>query len=231
MDAAPPPLSATPPTPAVVVEAAAPAYAYSPSDIYPVGERERELCAKADHPDWLYLGGLVALDVLAVFANAKLGAATLKLDDKNVWRWTPDVSSSALRQLGPASIGLSWGATIGGGYLALPKCEPHWVSYAPREGEVRSTWPLALSLAMVGGMFGASMTGVFTTLQRSSDDMSAWSTEERAARLWIGGITGFVGALVPYLLPPKTWRSALELARIRATADAHGAHVSYGFTF
>jgi len=200
-----------------------PAYTYAPSDIYPVGERERELCGKADHPDWLYLGGLLVLDVAGVFANAQLTAT-----DGNA---RPYVSSSAVRQLGPAAIGLSWGATIGGGYLALPKCEPHWVSYAPREGEVRSPWPLALTLAMVGGMFGASMTGVFTTLQTSSVDQRTWSTEERAARLWIGGATGFIGALLPYVIPPRTWSAARELARIRATADAHGVGVAYSIAF
>jgi hypothetical protein len=200
-----------------------PAYTYAPSDIYPASDRERELCAKADHPDWLYLGGLVALDVLAVFANEKLTAT----DGSG----HPYVSSSAVRQLGPASIGLSWGATIGGGYLALPKCEPHWVSYAPREGEVRSPWPLALTLAMVGGMFGASMTGVFTTLQTSGFDQREWSTEERAGRLWISGAAGFVGALLPYVLSPRTWSAASELAHIRASADAHGFGLSYSIRF
>jgi hypothetical protein len=220
------PASAQPAQPAVVD--AAPAYAYAPGDIYPVGERERELCAKADHPDWWYLGGLFVLDMASAFANSRLGAATL---DPTTHLYKPNVDSPFLRQLGPASIGLAWGATIGGGYLALPKCDPHWVSHAPREGDVRSPWPLALTLATVGGMFGASMTGVFTTLQRSSEEMRAWTTEERAARLWIGGISGFVGALVPYLLPPRTWSGARELANIRATADAHGAGIAYSVVF
>jgi hypothetical protein len=200
-----------------------PAYAYAPGDIYPVGERERELCAKADHPDWLYLSGLFVLDVAGVFVNGALLAS-----DAN---GNPKTSSSAVRQLGPAAIGFSWGATIGGGYLALPKCDPHWVSYAPREGDVRSPWPLALTLATIGGIFGASMTGVFTTLQASSADMQNWSTEERAGRLWIAGLSGFVGALVPYLIPPRTWSGARELARIRASADAHGAGLSYSLAF
>jgi hypothetical protein len=211
-----PPASAQPPNDP-------PAHTYAPGDIYPVGEHERELCAKADHPDWLYLSGLFALDVAGVFLNARLIAT----DGSGA----PKVSSSVVRQLGPAAIGLSWGATIGGGYLALPKCEPHWVSYAPPEGEVRSPWPLALTLATIGGVFGASMTGVFTTLQASSADMLQWSTEERAGRLWIAGVSGFVGALVPYLIPPRTWSGARELARIRATADGRGAGVSYSIVF
>lgn len=208
MDAAPPP--ASPPKDP-------PAYVYAPSDIYPVGDRERELCAKADHPDWIYLGGLLALDIGSIWLNSQL--------------MDPAKHPEGIRLLGPAAVGFSWGATIGGGYLALPKCDPHWVSYAPREGDVRATWPLALTLALVGGMIGATITGVATTSASTTTDLLGWSTEERAARLWIAGGAGFIGALVPYLLPPKTWSAARELAHIRATADAHGAYFSYSVAF
>ncbi len=207
MDAAPPP--ASPPNDP-------PAYVYAPSDIYPVGERERDLCAKADHPDWIYLGGLLALDVGSIWLNGRL---MLNQD------------SAGLRLLGPAAVGFSWGATIGGGYLALPKCDPHWVTYAPREGDVRATWPLALTLALVGGMMGATITGVVTTAASTPEELKIWSTEERAARLWIAGGMGFIGALVPYLLPPQTWRASRELAHIRATADSHGAYLNYSVAF
>jgi phosphate/sulfate permease len=206
LDSAPPP--ASPPNDP-------PPYVYAPSDIYPVGERERELCAKADHPDWIYLGGLLALDIGSMFANSKLTGS----------------SSESVRMIGPASIGFSFGATIGGGYLALPKCEPHWVTYAPREGYVRSTWPIAVTLAMVGGVLGTSMAAISTTNAALPLEVQSWSTEERAARLWIAGGFGVIGALVPYILPPQTWRAANELARIRATADAHGAYVRYSLSF
>jgi hypothetical protein len=36
---------------------------------------------------------------------------------------------------------------------------------------------------------------------------------------------------LPYLLPPKTWRAARELEKIRAGATASGAYLSYRVAF
>jgi hypothetical protein len=188
-----------------------PHYAYAPGDIYPVGAHEQELCDAADHPDWLYLGGLLVLDVGAVYVNSFV----FKFADEP-WQ----------RQLGPAAIGLSWGATLGGGYLALPKCEPHWVPTAPREGEVRAHWPLALSLALASAISAPVIMGVATGPLPTN-----WTTEERASRLLITGGFAFAGALLPYVLPPRTWRAARELERIRLSGDSRGTFVSYGFAF
>ena len=210
MDSAPPP--ATPLTDP-------PAYVYGPSDIYPLAStgpsgsrsREEELCGKADHPDWLYLGGLLALDVGAIYvATGPLKYAT-----------APEV-----RGIGPALIGFTWGATITGSYLAMPKCDPHWVSYPPREGDVRDRLPLALTLALVSAVTAPIIMAVATGPQPDN-----WTTQERMARLFVAGGSALVGAVVPYLLPPKTYRAARELERIRIGADAHGAFGSYTIRF
>ena len=49
-----------------------------------------------------------------------------------------------MRFTAPVGARARVGRRAGGGYLALPKCDPHWVGEAPREGDVRASWPLAL---------------------------------------------------------------------------------------
>jgi len=95
-------------------------YADAPGDIYPRNMRERDICARAAEPDWLYLGGLVALDAVVFWAGVR-----------------PEIkysSSLPIRFTGPVMIGLTWGATVGGAWLALPKCSAEWVVASPREG-------------------------------------------------------------------------------------------------
>jgi hypothetical protein len=65
-----------------------------------------------------------------------------------------------------------------------------------------------------------------------------WSTAERTGRLVTAGVAGAGGALLPYLIPPKTWRAAKELQKIRVGAVAStgsaapsGALVSYTLRF
>ena len=50
-------------------------------------------------------------------------------------------------------------------------------------------------------------------------------------RLVIASAAGIGGLLLPYLLPPRTWRAAQELRRFRAGADGHAAFVSYTLSF
>ena len=195
-------LDALPPSPPA-------AYAYGPGDIYPRGEHEAELCATASHPDWLYLGGLVLLDVGSV-AYDSVGS-------------TRDSSSAFVRYTAPAAVGLTWGATLGGGWLAMPKCDPHWVGEPPREGEVRAAWPLALSIALVAGATAPIMNGVVVgTLPQD------WSTNERAMHLVAAGVAGFAGALLPYLSSPATWSASRELEKIRV-APATGGGFTLGY--
>ena len=202
MDALPPP----PPSPP-------PAYVYAATDERPVGPRETELCAKASHPDWLYVGSGLVLTVAAITLDNELKV---------------DTQHSFARQLGPASVGLTWGFTLGGGYLSLPKCSPDWVPSSPPEGSVRAAWPMAVAFAALAGL-----TAPLIEATEIGSPLAGWTDADRVARVALASGFGVAGALIPYLLPPKTWRAARELERLRAgaTADGHGAFVSWGVRF
>jgi hypothetical protein len=191
--------SLPPPPPAVAT------YAHAPGDIYPRGAQERELCARASHPDWLYLAGLGLLDGGAIYAGST---------DLFKFHFDPWVS-----MVGPALIGVTWGATIGGAWLALPKCSPEWVDEAAREGDVRAAWPMAISLALLAGATAPIVYGIAIGVGDLPDD---WTDFNRAIHAVVAGVTGFGGALLPYLIPPRTWSAARELERIRLGTDGRG---------
>ncbi len=196
MDALPPP----PPA----------AYAYAPGDIYPRGDRERELCDRASHPDWWYLGGLTLLNGATITYGSVSGIQ--------------DSSNMLVRYSAPTLVGLAWGAAVGGVWLALPHCDPHFVGEMPREGDVRANWPVALSLALLAGATAPMINGILVGNQPQD-----WTNEERAAHVVTAGVAGFVGALLPYVLQPSSWSAAKELEKIRVGADARGG-VTIGYT-
>jgi hypothetical protein len=203
-------LDALPPPPPPTVQ-----YAQSaPGDIYARGTREAELCDTASRPDWLYLGGLVVLDAGAIWAGSS-----------DAVKASSSIPVRAV--LGPGVIGLTWGATLGGAWLALPKCSRTWVESPPPDGQVRVQWPLALSLALLAGVTAPVVNGIAIGF----DLPVAWSTVEREMHLVVAGVAGFAGAFVPYLLPPSTWTAAQELERIRFSADSHSAFIGYGHSF
>ena len=191
-------------------------YVYAAGDIYPRGARERELCARASRPDWLYLTGLVALDAGAIVFSS--------LDLVNLKGSGPYTSL-----LSPAVIGVTWGATIGGAWLALPKCSPTWVEGPPREGDVRATWPIALSLAILAGATAPVIYGITIG---SGDLPTEWTTFDREMHIVVAGVAGFGGALLPYVFPPRTWAAAREIERIRFASDGRGGFfVGYAARF
>jgi hypothetical protein len=191
-----------------------PAYVAAPTDLYPRGKREQELCAKASQPDWLYMGGLLAIDVAAIGVGSS-GA----VKDSGDW---------PIRYLaGPTLIGLAWGATVGGMWLAAPKCEPHWIGETPREGRVRATWPLAISLALLGGATAPIVNAIAIGYNLPLD----WSTEEREVHIILAGVAGFAGALLPYALPPRTYSAALELDHLRFGYDGRAGFLGWSGTF
>jgi hypothetical protein len=217
--------SLPPQPPAISAPAPSPA---APGDIYPRDARERDLCERANHPDWFYLGGLALLDVGTVWAGSTI---TLK--------YSP---SLLVRSTGPIMIGFAWGATLGGAWLALPKCSMEWVNDSPREGRSRPMWPLALSVALLAGVTAPVVS--FITIGYCSSDgdqpnphlcqqgfIASTSTVERAMRLVIAGVAGFGGALLPYALPPTTLAAARELDKVRLGTDGHGAFIGYSMTF
>jgi hypothetical protein len=206
LDALPPSLAADPPA----------AYGFAPGDIYPRGQLERELCASASHPDWVYLMGLLALDGGAIWFGS---SDTVKL--------APPGDRLVLLLSGPAAIGLTWGATVGGAWLALPKCSATWVGETPREGQVRAAWPLAIALALLAGA-----TAPFLDAIAIGSYPTEWTTLEQQVHVVTAAVAGFGGALLPYLIPPRTWTAARELDRIRFGADARGsAFVGYSVVF
>jgi hypothetical protein len=194
--------------------------AYAPGDIYPRGDREADLCASASHADWLYLAGLGVLDAGAIWFGSEQGVIY--------------GTSLPLRLAGPAAIGLTWGATLGGGWLALPKCDPHWVGETPREGAVRADWPVALSVALLAGLTAPIVNAIAIGTCDSSQPTCGsglpreWTTLEREGHVAVAAAAGVGGALLPYLLPPRTWSAARELDRLRFGADGQGsAFLSY----
>jgi hypothetical protein len=190
-----------------------PAYTAGATDIYPRGPREQELCAKASRPDWLYMGGLLALDVAAIGVGS---SSIVKFADEEWERFT-----------GPLMIGVTWGATVGGMWLALPKCEPHWVGETPREGGIRTTWPLALSLALLAGATAPIVNAIAIGYNLPLN----WDTPEREVHIIIAGLAGFGGALLPYAIPPITYKAARDLDRLRFGYDGRAGFISYTATF
>lgn len=198
------------PAPVAIVEPAARPPAAG-TDLYPRDAEERALCSKASTPDWLYM----AVPPFLVAGAIALDSQALKYQE-----------SSIVRMIGPFTVGLTWGTLVGSIYPSLPKCDAHWVPGAPVEGDVRATWPVATAFAMLAGATAPIVLGIETGGLPTN-----WETIERSMRLITSGLAAFGGALLPYLVPPKTWRAMKKLQDIRAGATKDGFFVGVGFTF
>ncbi len=183
---------------------------YGPGDIYPRGERERRLCEKAATTDWLYLSAAGVATIGSVWVNAE----------------TKYSSPWPVRFLGPASIGLSMGWLIGSLPLALPQCSETGMRFGGREGDVRKPAIVAISLAL-GSAALSSITMAIATGQQPQ----AWDNAERAGRVITTSSFAISGALLPYLLPPKTWRAAEELRKMRFEVNEARAFLTYSTSF
>jgi hypothetical protein len=172
-----------------------------------------ELCERASSFDWLYF----SLPVLSTGASIAVDSQVLKYNSGNVGP-----------VLGAAWVGFSWGWTLGSLYLSLPKCSPDYLPATPPEGNVRSIWELATAFALLSGASAPMIVGTET-----GPIPTQWPVSERVVRLIVGGTAGALGALFPYVLPPRTWSAARELQRIRLAPAEVGAggFVSYGFRF
>ena len=195
--------SAAPPDP--------PAYVYAATDYRPRQAREIELCKRAADFDWMYTGSMA----LGFVGGEYLNLAVLKQQEE-----------PGLRLLGPGVLGFFWGGFLSGGYLSLPKCDPLWAYGAPPEGNVRASWPLAAAITIISAATAPVMD--FTFLGAVPIH---WTTTERSGRVFVGMGAGALGALFPYLLPPRTWAAKKEIERIRIGEVAGGPFVSYGLTF
>jgi hypothetical protein len=183
---------------------------YAPGDIYARGEHERKLCEKAAKVDWLYLSVTGLTTVGAVWLNGET-------------KFAPSVP---VRFAGPAAIGLSVGWLVGSLPLALPQCSETGMRFGGREGDVRSSFFLGASLALAGAAL-ASVTMAVATGQQPQE----WGTIERAGRVATTAAVAFGGALMPYLLPPKPWRAAQELRKLRFESGNNSALIGYTTSF
>ena len=96
---------------------------------------------------------------------------------------------------------------------------------------MRATWPVALSLALLAGATAPIVNGIaigtFCAAPACQGGLPAdWSTFEREMHVVVAGLSGFGGALLPYLLPPSTLSAARELDRLRVGADGAGTSSS-----
>lgn len=211
-------------------------YVYAASDFRPRQTREIELCERASTTDWVYLSGLgaglvasIALDT-AVFRQI----GTRREAENETWeaweaRTKGDLSLPAGRTFGAGLVGLSVGALVGGMYLAFPKCDRMNAYGPPPEGSARKVWPTALTLALASAALGPIMVAIESGAPYGR--VLEWEVSERAVHFIVPVFTGFAGAFLPYLFPPKTWRAAREIERIRAGVAGNGAYVGYTFRF
>lgn len=196
-----------------------PAHAYAVADIRPVNDRERALCQKAYAPDLnavpgdlLYIGGLLAIDAAVVYSDN---------------RWFRFMDTPAQRLVGPSLMGLAWGSTIGGLYLAMPKCRPDWVETATSEGAVRNQWQFAIALSLLS----MATAPFIARIEQGPIREVYWDVPERSLTVIMPMITGAVGAFVPYLLPPRTWRAANELEKLRLNVAVNGNGLGLKLSF
>ena len=183
------------------------------SRLGPLSDREGELCARAGRPDLLYVGGALVLAGSAVTFDAMYVKH--------------HVASPALRVTSSGFVGLTFGALLGGGMAALPKCRLDVLTRTAPEGAVASPWPLALSTALFAGI----TSPFFVAIGKGRDPIS-WEVSERSMHVIIPGITGFAGALLPYIpaLAPRNGRAARELQKLQIGAPPQGAGAFATFT-
>jgi hypothetical protein len=179
----------------------------------PANADEADLCRRAGELDWLYLSTMVLAD-----------AGTIALDSAVLQA----SGHAGVRMLGPGLVGLSWGWSVGGTYLTLPQCSPGYAGSLPPEGQSRSHLPLAVSFSVLAAAMAPVIVGVETG---EGQETLQWSTTERVMRLVVASATGVVGSVMPYVLPPRTWRAMRKLDNLRAGVTAQGALFSYTVSF
>lgn len=199
-------MDSLPPSPPPLI-ATAPIPATS---LTPLSAKEKELCDAASTPDYLYMG------IGAVLAGGGFAA-----------EYGLRKGPAGVRLLAPAAQGVTWGFFMGSIFPSLSQCSDHWVPTPPREGSFSSRWPIALAIAGFAGITAPIGLGIATGYEFPKE----WSVTERQARLVISGLTAFGGALLPYVLPPRTWAARKELERLRFEASPQGFYLGWHARF
>ncbi len=199
--------------PVQVVEQVTVANPTSATALGPVTKEEADLCHAAGEFDWPYLGVMVLADAGAIILDSQGFQSS---------------GQTGVRLVGPGLVGLTWGWTVGGTYLTLPQCSTSFTRPSPAEGTTRSMWPLTLSFTLLAAATAPVVVGVETG---EGNGTLLWTPAERAMRLVIASATGVVGSVMPYVLPPRTWRALRKLERLHANPTTHGAVFSYAVAF
>lgn len=186
-------------------------YVYAATDIRPRQSKEIELCEKASHFDWQYTGAFALGFVASIYVNI------------NRLKHNPE---PGVRMIGPGLVGLSWGGLLSGGFLSLPKCDPLWAGGAPPEGNIRTIWPVATTIALLSGITAPIMDYAFL-----GPVPTHWTVTERSMRVFVGGGVAVLGAIFPYVLSPRTWAARREIDRMRIEGSPGGASLTYTVRF
>lgn len=207
-----PPEAPPPPAPSGVSAAPSTAFAnptFAATDYRPRGVEEKDLCARASSPDYVYILGTFTLAATAVMFDSEVGQ---KWGAPTADRPKGSPTAAWTRTMSAGFVGLTWGTFLSGAYLSLPKCSPDWVPLAAPEGAVTSRWPLALALSLVSGVSAPFLVYIETGFVETH-----WAFSERGARIYVPALAGVAGALLPWIpaLAPKTYRNMLKLERLR----------------
>ncbi len=186
-------------------------YVYAATDIRPRQSKEIELCERASHFDWQYTGGFLLGFLASVYVNVD----QLKQSGE-----------PGIRLIGPGLVGFTWGGLLSGAFLSLPKCDPLWAGGPPPEGNIRTVWPLAAAISALAAVSAPFMDWTWIGAAKLN-----WPVPERSARVFVAGGTAILGALFPYILPPKTWAARREIDRMRVEGTPGGASLSYTVRF
>ncbi len=189
------------------------------TDFYGRNAHETDLCVSASKPDWLYL----AIPPLLVAGAITLDTQVFKYDWASFGGTT---GNPAVRDLGPALVGATWGLFMGSFFPSMPKCSTHFVTTTPPEGLVRTQWPIALSFAILAGI-----TAPLVDYIAIGPVPLSWQDGERVSRIVVASTFAFGMALFPYLVPPKPLRAMRELFNIRASITPQASFVSYSARF
>ncbi len=207
---------------------------YAASDFRPRGRVEKDLCARASSPDYVYMLSTFALTGTAVMFDS-LVAQSWGAPTPERPMGAPGAAYS--RTVSAGFVGATWGAFIGGAYLSLPKCSPDFVPPVSAEGSMTTRWPLALAISLISGISAPFLVYIETGYIPREMAFS-----ERGARIYVPGIAGALGAMLPWIpaLAPKTYRNMLKLENLRiqgapvppgATSAPTGLELGYKFTF
>lgn len=225
---------AEPPRTEVAPRAAFAYPTYAASDYRPRGIEEKDLCARASSPDYVYMIGTFALAAGAVMFDSEVAQSW---GEPTAERPKGAPGAAWTRTISSGFVGLTWGAFLSGAYLSLPKCSPDWVPPVGAEGSVTQRWPFALATSLVAGISAPFLVYIETGFVPSH-----WAFSERGARIYVPALAGVAGALLPWIpaLAPKTYRNMLKLERLRiqnapvppgAERAPNGVMFGYQFTF